>query len=254
MSIDAINDRVSQTTGTNYDVVFTDKKDNSILDPSSFLQLLVVQMQNQDMSEPMDNSELVTQMSQFTNIQIMEQMSLNSQSSYAISMVGKTVTASRFTVAGDLDTTTGVVDKVSLVDNEYILYIDDKKYTLDQIMEVGTGNSTITDATSDFSLKVSEVQNDRATIEWSVPAEHILDQDNLRYTVYYSDAINSVDDFDTLEEVESGKVWGASNQFNINSAEILGLQKDTPYYANVVVTFADGAKQLLEPVKFTTFL
>jgi len=32
-----------------------------------------------------------------------------------------------------------VVDKLSLVNNEYILYIGDKKYTLQQVMEVGTG-------------------------------------------------------------------------------------------------------------------
>lgn len=125
-----------------YEAVFTDKTDNSQMDQSDFLKLMVAQMQNQDFTNPMDNSQMVNQMVQFSNMQMMQEMASYSKTNYAMSLVGKTVTATRFTVAGALDTTTGVVDKVSFVDNEYVFYIGDKKYTMNQIMEVTSGKKT----------------------------------------------------------------------------------------------------------------
>lgn len=123
-------------TGNRYDAVFTDKKDNSTMDQADFLKLMVAQMQNQDFTNPMDNSAMVDQMVQFSNMQMMQEMAGYAKTNYALSLVGKMATASRFTVSGELDTTTGVVEKVSLTDNEYVLYIAGKKYTPGQIMSV----------------------------------------------------------------------------------------------------------------------
>jgi len=123
-----------------YDAVFTDKKDNSLISPSAFLTLMVAQMKNQDFLNPMDDTQFVTQMAQFSTMQQMMELAEYSKTNYAMSLVGKTVTASRFTVSGGLDTTTGIVNRVSLVDNEYVLYIaaspEDKRYLLSQVMEV----------------------------------------------------------------------------------------------------------------------
>lgn len=131
---------VSRTTGTGnrFDAVFTDKKDNSAMDQSDFLKLIVAQMQNQDFNNPMDNSAMVNQMVQMSNMQMMQQMAGYSKTQYALSMVGKYVTASRFAVNGELETTSGVVDKVSLVDNDYVFYVGGKKYTSSQIMSIQT--------------------------------------------------------------------------------------------------------------------
>ena len=137
------------------DAVFTEKKDNSLISPSAFLNLMIAQMRNQDFLNPMDDTQFVTQMAQFSTMQQMMELAEYSKSNYAMSMVGKTVTASRFTVSGGLDTTTGVVKRISLVDNEYVLYIDDKRYMLSQVMEVhsgqpgGTDNAGESDKTGD---------------------------------------------------------------------------------------------------------
>ena len=80
-----------------------------------------------------------------SNMQRMQEMASYSKMSYAMSLVGKVVTASRFNVSGNLETTTGVVEKLSLVNNEYVFYIGDKKYTLQQIMEVSTGSEESTE-------------------------------------------------------------------------------------------------------------
>ena len=115
---------VPGTSGTTYNAVFTNKKDNSTLTSEDFLNLFVKQLQNQDFNDPMDNSEMMQQVTQLSNMQMMQQMASYSKSSYAMSLVGKNVTASRYSVSGKLDTTTGTVDKVSLVDDEYLFYID----------------------------------------------------------------------------------------------------------------------------------
>ena len=138
-----MSNTVERSLGSNneYQAVFTDKKDNSTLGSADFINLLVAQIQNQDFNDPMDNSDMVNQMVQLSNMQMMQEMASCTKTSYAASLVGKVVTASRFSVSGDLDTTTGVVDKVSLVDDEYVFYMGEKKYTLGQIMSVEVGKT-----------------------------------------------------------------------------------------------------------------
>jgi len=122
--------------------VFTDKTDNSTMEGSDFIKLMVAQMQNQDFTNPADTSDMLNQIATMSNMQKMQEMATYSKMSYAMSIVGKVVTASRFNVSGNQETTTGVVDKLSIVDDEYVFYIGDKKYTLSQIMEVSTGGGT----------------------------------------------------------------------------------------------------------------
>lgn len=116
-----------------YDVVFTDKTDNSTLEKTDFIKLMVAQIQNQDFTNPADASDMLNQMSTLSNMQMMEDMAKYSKQSYAMSMVGKYVTATRNTVSGNADMTTGRVDKVAMVDDEFVFYIGDKTYKMSQI-------------------------------------------------------------------------------------------------------------------------
>lgn len=250
MSVSGINNSVRGTGGGNqFDVVFTDKKDNSEMDQSAFLKLMVTQMQNQDFTDPMDNSTMITQMAQFSNMQMMQDMATYSKTNHAMSMVGKNVTASRFTVSGDLDTTTGMVEKVSLVDNEYVLYVGDKTYTLDQVMSIGVAEGLVVDPTK-FDLKATDVTSDTAMLKWEVPTEDQDKAKNLQYTVYYS----TESEFNTVEQVEAGTKVGVGGEKNIISEVIKDLESATTYYANVVVTDANGKKAVYEATKFITLL
>ncbi len=237
------------TTGQNYDVVFTDETDNSILSPTAFLELMIVEMQNQDFTDPMDTGEQLAQMAQFTNLQMMEEMNKNSVASYAMSMVGKTVTASRFMVDGTLDTTTGVVEKVSMLDNEFVLYVGDKTYDLNQIMEVGVSAESVSGVdASKYSLSAKDIIDDSATVAWAMPTEDIVKASELKYTVYYSTDEN----FDSVAEVENGTQFGPANQMHLYEETLTGLQANTTYYVNVVVLNPDGTKSAYKPVEITT--
>ena len=248
------SDRVmgSSSTGNNYNAVFTDESDNSILDPDQFLNLLVLQMQNQDFMHPMDDTTYITQMTQFSNMQQMQKMAEYSQTSYAMSLVGKTVTASRIQVNGSLDTTTGVVDKVSLVDGEYVLYVGGKTYTLSQIMSIQTGSESGEAGkpsydTSKMELTAADVKSDSIQIKWPLPTEDTTVSSGLTYSVYYSEE----GPFDTLESVEKGMV-ASSDQKNITEETIKNLKPDTEYYINVVVKDANGNKSIYKTLKVET--
>ncbi len=248
------SDRVmgSSSTGNNYNAVFTDESDNSILDPDQFLNLLVLQMQNQDFMNPMDDTTYITQMTQFSNMQQMQKMAEYSQTSYAMSLVGKTVTASRIQVNGSLDTTTGVVDKVSLLDGEYVLYVGGKTYTLSQIMSIQTGSESGEAGkpsydTSNMELTAADVKSDSIQIKWPLPTEDSTVSSGLTYSVYYSEE----GPFDTLESVEKGMV-ASSDQKNITEETIKNLKSDTEYYVNVVVKDANGNKSIYKTLKVET--
>lgn len=230
--------------GNQYNAVFTNKTDNAEMDKMDFIKLMVAQMQNQDFTNPMDDTQMVTQMAQFANMQAMQEMTGYSKSSYAMGLVGKTVTASRFGVGGNLDTTTGVVQKVSLVDNEYVLYINGKRYEMSQIMDVGTtpeaGGSLVN--MSGKKLEVEEVNGTSAKIKWEVPTEDETTASQLKYTVYYS----KEGPMEKLEDVEKGKIYGVGGQKNYTKEELTDLEPDTTYYVNVVVTDGNGAKTVYQ--------
>ncbi len=240
-------DRVMGSSGTKYNAVFTDKTDNSTLEPSDFLNLLMVQLKNQDFTNPMDNSEMVNQMATFSNMQSMQDMLSYTKTMYAMNLVGKTVTASRNTVAGDLDTTTGVVEKVSLVDNEYVLYVGGKKYQLSHIMSVGAADSEGSGTVSSgFKLKATESGKDYVKLKWDIPTEDEFVQSKYKFEVYYSDKTP----FGTVEQVEAGTRFAIPS--GATEAEITGLTSNTRYYFNVVVTDEQGRKSVFTPTAATT--
>jgi hypothetical protein len=121
-------------------VVFSSEKEQGV-SAQDFLTLMVTQLKNQDFMNPVDDTEYVAQLAQFSTMQQMQTLASYSKGNYAMSLLGQTVTASKFKVNGELDTTTGVIDKLSLVDGEYSLYIGDKIYGLEQVMQLHTPQS-----------------------------------------------------------------------------------------------------------------
>ena len=114
--------------------MFGDASDKAV-SMEDFLTLMVAQLKNQDFMNPVDDTQYVTQLAQISTMQQMEEMAYNAKSTYVTSLVGKTVTAAKFTVAGDLKKTEGVVNKVSLLDGKFVIYVEGESYGMDEIME-----------------------------------------------------------------------------------------------------------------------
>ena len=225
------------------------------MDFNDFLQLMVVQMTNQDFMNPTDNTEYMSQMAQFASMQAMNELASYSKTNYAMGLVGKEVTASRYTQTGELDTTTGTVTRVSLVGNEYKLYVDGKEYELEEIMQI---NEPVEDGVcqvdpSKLHVSYTDLTEEGGTFSWTLPTEDATMYRDLVYQAYYS----TDPDFKTVEAVEEngtafgGRITNATLDEDL-TAELTGLEPDTTYYVNVVVTDANGNKAVYQSVSFKT--
>ena len=116
---------------------------------ADYLEVLIAQLQNQNPLEPMDNTEMASQLAQFSQLQQLESMNSNfakvlaaSENTYAGSLIGKEVTFFKQTETGDLIEMSGAVKKVFNDPEEGILLIletTEGDYTLglDGIISVG---------------------------------------------------------------------------------------------------------------------
>lgn len=244
---DYTTDRVLGSTGKTYNAVFTDKTDNAALSQDDFLKLMITELTNQDFNNTMDTNQMVNQMTQFSNMQAMNEMLSYSRTNYAMSLVGKTVTASRYTVSGDLDTTTGKIDKVSLVDDEYVFYIGSKRYTLSQIMTVQDSNSTTTIDPTKFSISSSDITESTVKLNWELPTEDDLVSAGLKYSIYYT----TESDFDSVDDILEYGTLGAEN-LTVLEQVISRLDSDTEYLFNIIVEDKEGKKYCYNPIKVQT--
>lgn len=131
----------STTKTQEWNAVFVEEDEN-VLGLDSFLKLMVTQLTNQDFMNPVDDTQFISQMAQFSTLQAMSEMSSNMKNNYVLSLVGQEVTCAKFNVSGNLVKETGVVERVTMADNEFALYVNGEKFTLSQIMELGAKKET----------------------------------------------------------------------------------------------------------------
>jgi flagellar basal-body rod modification protein FlgD len=122
------------------------------LNQSQFFQLLLAQMQNQDPLQPMDSSDFVTQLSQFSQLQTAQQ--LNTTMANFVAMQGMSQGAALIGKPVSYDPGTGVLTKGTVdsvaIDNagNVTLQVGGQSVALSQIRSIssvktaGTGTST----------------------------------------------------------------------------------------------------------------
>lgn len=119
----------------------TSRKGSNELSMQDFLQLMVVQLQNQTIDNAMDTSEMMNQMVQMQMISAITNMTETNIMSYASSLVGKVVTIGL--VQGDsLEEREVEVIGTGVSNGQQVIFGKDGKgnvetYSLNQIMAVG---------------------------------------------------------------------------------------------------------------------
>ena len=105
------------------------------LGKDAFLQLLVAQMQNQDPLEPTDNTQMVTELAQFTTIEELQNLSSSMDNSNAFTLVGKNVIIEegKSTDATTTNKVGGFVEYVQVVDGKAKLSIGGKLYDYEDL-------------------------------------------------------------------------------------------------------------------------
>ena len=111
-------------------------KDKLTLTMEQFLQLMIVQFQNQDMDNPASTSDMMNQLMQMSNIQAMATMTDASTMTYAASLVGKTVTIGEYT-NGKLNEIVGQVTGTGTYDGQQVIFVNGKTYPITSIMAIG---------------------------------------------------------------------------------------------------------------------
>ena len=127
-SVASSSSTASTTTST--------ETDSNVLDQDAFLKLLITQLQNQDPFSPMDNTEMVSQLAQYSALeqmtQVREEIEVMRQDVTAINLLGKTVK-----VQVDDDTVLeGTVESVKNLGSSPTLSVSGEEVGLNDIIEV----------------------------------------------------------------------------------------------------------------------
>lgn len=95
---------------------------NSQLGETAFLQLLTTQLQNQDPLNPMDDTQSVAELAQFSALQATSSLSdsfSSFESNFSVmqsaGLLGKTVSAQTTDASGNVSTVTGTVKTISVI-------------------------------------------------------------------------------------------------------------------------------------------
>ena len=119
----------------------TSRKNNTDLDMTDFLKLMIVQLQSQTMDDTMDTSEMMNQMVQMQMVTAITNMTETNIMTYASSLVNKEVTIG--IINGDtLEEPVVTVIGTGMSNGQQVIFGQDENgdvetYNLNQIMAVG---------------------------------------------------------------------------------------------------------------------
>lgn len=141
------------------------EKKNNNLDKDDFLNLLVAQMKYQDPLEPQKNTEYVSQLATFTQVEATENMAHTAESVQASGLVGKTVIMRPTnSVTGETSDVVGVVDYMMKEGSNIYLAINGALYNLDDLYTV---------ADSDYMEAVVIADDFESTVAQLPDADHV---------------------------------------------------------------------------------
>ncbi|MGB4492946.1 MAG: flagellar hook assembly protein FlgD [Halanaerobiales bacterium] len=130
-----------RSSSTDYSSVQVERKDGNNLDKDAFFKLLITQLKYQDPLTPMDNTEFIAQMAQFSSLEQMANMNANLSQflriqalSEGASLIGRNVE----TVDADTgEIIRGEVVRVSFEEGSMYAYLDnDRKIDIEGITAV----------------------------------------------------------------------------------------------------------------------
>jgi flagellar basal-body rod modification protein FlgD len=137
MSTDAISSYLTTyNASTTNSASNSTESDGNTLSMDDFITLLVAQLQNQDMNNTTDTSEMMSQMAQYSMVQAMTDMKAQSVVASSFGLIGKGVTITSTSDSGTSTTINGEVDGVTLTDGVAKVVVNKTAYSIDDITAV----------------------------------------------------------------------------------------------------------------------
>lgn len=101
-----------------------------------FLQLLAAQFQNQDVTNPTDNTEFIAELAQFSSLSAMNELAEYADRQYASSLVGKTVVIGAYDGNGKYGEKQGTVRSAYFSAKGSTVNVDGTVYDLSSVIQV----------------------------------------------------------------------------------------------------------------------
>ena len=134
-----VKDGVIQNSSASQISLSKDKtaEKSSGLDKDAFLQLLVAQMKYQDPLEPTDNTEYVSQLATFSQLEEMQNMTAGMSLQRASGLVGQEVVCKVTNKStGNTEYAQGLVDYVVYENNKAYVSVNEALYSVDDVYQV----------------------------------------------------------------------------------------------------------------------
>lgn len=131
---------------------------NSTLDKDAFLQLLVAQMKYQDPLQPTSNTEYISQLATFSELEEMQNLNSGMTLQRASALVGQYVYMSVTDATGNTTYPEGKVEFVQYENNKAFLSIDGTLYSIDDLDAVADMTyKEATDIAEAFSTQLNKL-------------------------------------------------------------------------------------------------
>ena len=179
----------------------TENKNN--FDKDMFLQLLVAEMKYQDPLEPTTNTEYVSELASFSQIEATQNVQDKMEDMQAANYVGKYVIINTTDSSGNQQYVSGKVDFLEKTDDGYMVSVNDGLYSIDDIETVADETyynaMMMVKAFEDAIAKLPNLQAVTAQDEEKVTAVRNLFDSMDSYSKQF---INE-DSYSTLEALEN---------------------------------------------------
>jgi len=130
------NGKVTQNHATTTTAEKKETKGTTDLGQDAFLQLLICEMQHQDPLEPTTNTEWISQMATFSQLEELQALSKTTENTQIFSLVGKNVIVSTEDASGNKVLKEGVVDFISMSGGAAKFSIDGALYSMEELYSV----------------------------------------------------------------------------------------------------------------------
>ena len=133
------NGKVTQNTATDSTAEKKNTRGTTDLGYDAFLQLLIAEMQHQDPLEPTTNTEWISQMATFSQLEELQSLSATTENSQIFSLVGKYAVVATEDTNGNVQYKEGIVDFISMSGGKAKFSIDGALYSMDELFSVMDG-------------------------------------------------------------------------------------------------------------------
>ena len=134
------NGKVLENNATTTTAEKKETKGTTDLGQDAFLQLLICEMQHQDPLEPTTNTEWISQMATFSQLEELQALSKTTENTQIFSLVGKNVIVSTEDASGNKQLKEGIVDFISMSGGTAKFSIDGALYSMEELYSVVDGD------------------------------------------------------------------------------------------------------------------